>query len=44
MESIMKDMATKDFNEFALSNFNINLYENEKERLIREILRRQRNG
>jgi len=33
MESIMKDMATKDFNEFALSNFNINLYENEKETL-----------
>ena len=33
MESIMKDMATKDFNEVALSNFNINLYENEKETL-----------
>jgi len=33
MESIMKDMATKDFNEFALSNFNIDLYENEKETL-----------
>ena len=33
MDSVMRDMAAKEFNEAAISNFNINLYENEPEEL-----------
>jgi len=33
MESIMRDMETKDFNDAAMENFNVNLYENKKEDL-----------
>ena len=33
MESLMRDMETKDFNEAAMENFNVNLYENKKEDL-----------
>ena len=33
MESIIKDMQTKDFNDAAMESFNINLYENKKEDL-----------
>jgi len=33
MESILKDMRTKDFNDAALQNFNIDLYQNDKETL-----------
>ena len=28
MESLMRDMQTKDFNDAAMENFNVNLYEN----------------
>jgi len=33
MESLMRDMETKDFNDAAMENFNVNLYENKKEDL-----------
>jgi hypothetical protein len=33
MESILKDMRTKDFNDAALQNFNIDLYQNDKDTL-----------
>ena len=33
MESILRDMATKDFNDFAAGQFGIDLYENKKEDL-----------
>ena len=33
MESIIRDMQTKEFNDAAMANFNINLYENKKEDL-----------
>ena len=33
MESIIRDMQTKEFNDAAMENFNINLYENKKEDL-----------
>jgi len=33
MESIMRDMQTKEFNDAAMENFNVNLYENKKEDL-----------
>ena len=38
MESIMKDMTTKDFNEFALSNFNINLQASHPALLQRDLV------
>jgi len=33
MESIIRDMQTKEFNDAAMENFNMNLYENDKEKL-----------
>jgi len=33
MESIIRDMQSKEFNDAAMQNFNINLYENKKEEL-----------
>ena len=33
MESMLRDMQTKEFNDLAMSSFNVNLYENEKEKL-----------
>ena len=33
MESIMRDMQTREFNDAAMENFNMNFYENEKEDL-----------
>jgi len=33
MESIIRDMQTREFNDAAMENFNINLYENKKEDL-----------
>ena len=33
MESIMRDMQTKEFNDAAMENFNMNFYENKKEDL-----------
>ena len=33
MESLMRDMETKDFNDAAMESFNVNLYENKKEDL-----------
>tara|TARA_R110002020_G_scaffold4486_4_gene19559 strand:- start:1874 stop:4270 length:2397 start_codon:yes stop_codon:yes gene_type:complete len=33
MESMLKDMRSKDFNDLAQQNFNVNLYENDKETL-----------